>query len=80
MAIRESDLFIVLRDRESRLHGEGIDKNMKLVKETYAGHVGLEHRRQTSLQGIARKARRNQTHRYGNVYGFLMLTYKSECS
>jgi len=44
---------------------------MKLVKETYAGHVGLEHHRQTSLQGIARKARRNQTHRFGNVYGLL---------
>lgn len=71
MAIRESDSFIVLRDRESRLHGEGMDRNMKLVKETYAGHVGLEHHRQTSLQGIARKASRNQTHRFGNVYGLL---------
>ena len=31
---RESDQFIVLGERESRLHGEGIDRDTKLAKET----------------------------------------------
>ena len=31
---RESDQFIVLRGRESRSQGEGIDRDTKLAKET----------------------------------------------
>lgn len=69
--IRDSDPFIVLRGRESRPHGEGMDKNTNLAKETSAGHVGLEQRWQTSLQGIAKKAKENKTHRFGNLYQLL---------
>lgn len=68
--IRDSDSFIVLRGRESRPHGEGMNKNMQSAKETRAGHVGLEQRRQTSLQGIARKATENKT-RFENLYQLL---------
>lgn len=68
--IRDSDSFIVLRGRESRSHGEGMDRNMQLAKETCAGHVGLEQHRQTSLQGIARKATENNT-RFENLYQML---------
>ncbi len=32
-AYRESDQLIVLGERESRLHGEGVDRNTKLAKE-----------------------------------------------
>jgi RNA-directed DNA polymerase len=48
-----------------------MDKNMQLAKETNAGHVGLEQRWQTSLQGIARKAKEDKTHRFRNVYQLL---------
>lgn len=68
--IRDSDSFIVLRGRESRSHGEGMDRNMKLAKETNAGHVGLDQRWQTSLRGIARKATGNET-RFENLYQLL---------
>jgi RNA-directed DNA polymerase len=69
--IRDSDSFIVLRGRESRLQGEGMDRNTQLAKETYTGHVGLDKCRQTSLQGIARKAKEDKTHRFGNLYQLL---------
>jgi group II intron reverse transcriptase/maturase len=44
---------------------------MQLAKETYAGQVGLEKRRQTSLRGIAMKAKENKTHRFENLYQLL---------
>lgn len=69
--IRDSDSFIVLRDRESRLQGEGMDRNTQLAKETYTRRVGLEKGRQTSLQGIARKAKEDKYHRFGNLYQLL---------
>ena len=69
--IRDSDSSIVLRGRESRPQGEGMDRNMQPVKETNAGHVGSETRWQTSLQGIAKKAKENKTHRFGNLYQLL---------
>lgn len=69
--IRDSDSFIVLRSRESRLHGEGMDRNMQPAKETSTGHVGSEKSWQTSLRGIAKKARENKTHRFGNLYQLL---------
>lgn len=69
--IRDSDPFIVLRGRESRPRGEGMDKNTQSVKETSAGHVGSELRWQTSLQGIAKKATENKTHRFENLYQLL---------
>lgn len=69
--IRDSDSFIVLRDRESRLQGEGMDRNTQLAKDTYTRRVGLEKGRQTSLQGIARKAKEDKYHRFGNLYQLL---------
>jgi len=41
---RESDQLIVLRGRESRPHGKGADEDTQLVKETFAGHAGSEHK------------------------------------
>lgn len=49
---RESDQLIVLRGRESRphfdafsaSHGKGADEDTQLVKETFAGHAGSEHK------------------------------------
>ena len=38
----ESDHFIVVGERESRLQGEGTDSYTQLAKETYAGQVGPE--------------------------------------
>lgn len=38
----ESDPFIVLRARESRVHGKGTDKVTQLAKETSTGYVGLD--------------------------------------
>ena len=69
--IRDSDSFIVLRGRESRPQGEGMDRNMQPVKETSTGHVGSEVRWQTSLRGIAKKATENKTHQFGNLYQLL---------
>lgn len=69
--IRDSDSFIVLRGRESRPQGEGMDRTMQLAKETSAGHVGSGIRWQTSLQGIAKKAKENKTHRFGSLYQLL---------
>ncbi len=44
---------------------------MQSAKEINAGHVGSESRWQTSLQGIAKKAKENKTHRFGNLYQLL---------
>ncbi len=38
----KSDQLIVVRERESRLHGEGADGYIMFVMDTYAGHVGLD--------------------------------------
>jgi len=37
MMYRESDQLIVLWERESRLHGEGVDSNTQSAKETWIG-------------------------------------------
>ena len=44
MDYRESDQLVVLRERESRSHGEGVDDNTKLVKETHAEQSGQKTR------------------------------------
>ena len=38
----ESDPFIVLRARESRVHGKGADKVTQLAKETSTGYAGSD--------------------------------------
>ena len=47
---------IVLGAWESHVHGEGPDGSTQPVKETRAGHVGLEPHGPTSLRGIANHA------------------------
>jgi hypothetical protein len=39
----ESDQLIVLRERESRLQGEGADEDTKPAKETLTAHEGTDH-------------------------------------
>ena len=46
---------IVLSGWESQPHGEGPDRSTQLAKETYAGHVGSDKHKPTSLRGIANK-------------------------
>jgi hypothetical protein len=52
MAYRDSDQLIVLYEIE-----EGADRIRSLQRITFAGQVGLEEQMQTSLQGIAKKAK-----------------------
>ncbi len=68
---KESDFAIVLSGRESRLHGEGWSRSMKHSKETNAGHVGLEKHLQTSLRALETKARKDEHHRFENLYVLL---------
>jgi hypothetical protein len=42
MVLWKSDQLIVVRERESRLHGEGVDDYILHVEDTYSGHVGLD--------------------------------------
>jgi hypothetical protein len=44
---------IVLRGWESQPHGEGPDGSTQPTKETYAGHVGSDKHKPTSLRAIA---------------------------
>ncbi len=71
MTLQSSDQLIVLRGRESRLHGEGVDRDMNLTKETLARHVGLDKLMQTSLREIEQKAKKDKTHRFENLYRML---------
>lgn len=66
-----SDLFIVLRERESRLQGEGRDRSMHQSKETNAGQVEPDKHLQTSLNDIERKARYKKDHKFENLCGLL---------
>lgn len=44
---------------------------MQAAKETLSGHAGLEEIMQTSLRGIARKAKQEKKYKFGNLYGML---------
>ncbi len=44
---------------------------MHPAKETLSGHAGLEEIMQTTLRGIANKAKQNKKYRFGNLYGML---------
>ncbi|NLK51124.1 MAG: hypothetical protein GX295_01580 [Syntrophomonadaceae bacterium] len=57
MTYRETDQLVVLGGRESRLQGKGVDRNMQPAKVTLTGQAGPEKLMQTSLQGIAQKAK-----------------------
>jgi len=56
-----------LKDRERRLHGEGADGSTQLAKEPMLDTRVREHE-QTSLQGIAKKARQDGKYRFCDVY------------
>jgi len=61
-ADRNSDLPIVLRERESRPHGEGVNGYTQPAKETLFG---------LQLRGIVKKAKQEKNYRFGNLYGLL---------
>jgi retron-type reverse transcriptase len=55
--------------RESRAQGEGADGYTLVKNRPEQGGSDLP--MQTSLQGIAKKARTNKDHRFGNLYEML---------
>ena len=61
MASGESERFIVLGGRESRLHGEGTAKPSQSAQETKAGSRS-DPLLPTSLREIARKAKRSTSY------------------
>jgi len=48
-------------------------------KETRAGHVGLEQHEQTSLRGIAIRAKESKDHRFQNLYQCLNAGFLLDC-
>jgi len=66
MAYRDSDQLIVLFTQE-----EGADRIRSLQRITFARQVGLEEQMQTSLQGIAKKAKLNKKYRFRDLYRLL---------
>jgi len=70
---------IVLRGWESQPHGEGPDRSTQLAKETYAGHVGSDKHKPTSLRGIAKKAIADKQHRFRDFYSCLNVDFLLEC-
>ena len=69
----------VLSGGESPLQGEGPDGSTQPVKETRAGHVGLEHHEPTSLQGRANRAKASKGHRFQNLYRCVNAACLREC-
>ncbi len=59
---------ILLRGWESQPQGEGPDGSTQPAKETYAGHVGSDQHKPTSLQGIANRAKACKHHRFRDLY------------
>jgi RNA-directed DNA polymerase len=70
MADGESHQSIVLRDGNAGTQGEGIDEVTKFVKETLTDKE-VRQAMQTSLQGIANKAKMKKEHRFENLFGML---------
>jgi hypothetical protein len=70
---------IVLGARESRVHGEGPDGSTPLLKETRAGHAGLEQHEPTSLRGISNRAKESKDHRFQNLNRCLNAEFLREC-
>ena len=71
MATGESDRFIVLGERESRLQGEGADGYVEPAQDNMdqTRRAGIS--MQTSLRGIANKARLDKSHRFRNLFQLL---------
>lgn len=76
MAARKSDKPIVVRERESRLHGEGVcSNNTSMTGQPAPDTAGPETVGTTSLMGIANKARSHPKHRFQNLYRMLNLPH-----
>lgn len=76
MATRKSDKPIVVRERESRSHGEGVCSNNTSTKgQPVADNVGPDSVGITSLVDIANKARSHPKHRFQNLYRLLDLQH-----
>ena len=70
---------IVLGAWESHAQGEGPDGSTQPAKETSAGHAGLDQHEQTSLRGIANRAKQSKDHRFRNLYQCLNAEFLLEC-
>src|ERR1035437_1229050 len=79
MAYGESDQFMVLGRRQRRSAGERTDEMTQPVKETRTGQEGPGKSVQTSLQGIADKARKERSHRFQNLFGMLNVPFIEAC-
>jgi RNA-directed DNA polymerase len=74
MATRKSDKPIVVRERESRSHGEGVcGSNTSMTGQPAPDNVGPDNVGTTSLLDIANKARSHPKHRFQNLYRMLNL-------
>jgi group II intron reverse transcriptase/maturase len=76
--VGESDWLIVLRARESRVHGEGASKVTQPAKETSSRRGGLGHEA-TSLRGIANRVASDKAHRFQNLFGLLNVGFLLWC-
>lgn len=79
MAYGESDQFTVLGGQAKRSSGERTDEVTQPVKETRTGQEGPAKSVQTSLQGIAEKAKKEQSHRFQNLFGMLNVSFIGAC-
>ena len=70
---------IVVGDGESPLHGEGPDGSTQPAKETRAGHAGSGKHVQTSLRGIANRAKESEHHRFRNLFGEVTVELLMHC-
>ena len=55
------------------------DRSTQLAKETYAGHVGSDNHKQTSLRGIAKKEIADKQHRFQDFYSCLNVDFLLDC-
>ncbi len=70
MTVRESDHLIVLRDGNADHKGKG----MTVLRSPQRKHMQIrnaEQHMQTSLRGIAKRAKRSSKHRFGNLFSLL---------
>jgi len=69
-AVRESDHLIVLRDGNADHMGKG----MTVQRSPHRKHMQIrkaDKHMQTSLRGIAKRAKEDPRHRFGNLYSLL---------
>ena len=74
----ESDWFIVLRARESRVRGKGPAKLRRQQRKLHPDKQDWT-MKPTSLRGIANKAASDKAHRFRNLFGLLTVDYLLWC-